>query len=79
MGWPSVRAILKTPRLATPKPSSCGGSEALGKVCGVPRAKRQGEKLDPTPVHRCVVNVGTALESPSCEKEALAKGRSIVI
>jgi hypothetical protein len=38
-----------------------------------------GEKLGPTPINRCVVNVGTALESPSRQWEALAKGRSVVI
>ena len=64
---------------ATLEPSSCGGAEALGKELRRTRSDAAGEKLDPIPVNRCVVNVGTAIESPSRQWEVLTKGRSVVI
>jgi hypothetical protein len=64
---------------ATLEPSSCGGAEAIGKELRRTRSDAAGEKLDPTPVNRCVVNVGTAVKSPSRRLEAPAKGRSVVV
>ena len=54
-------------------------SEALGKCLRRTQRKAAGEELGPAPVNRCVVNVGTAIESPSRQWEVLTKGRSVVI
>jgi hypothetical protein len=40
-----VRAIART----TPSPVDRAGKEALGKVCGVPRARLQGKSWAPPP------------------------------
>jgi len=43
------------------RPNAAGG-EVMGKACGVPVARLQGEELGAGPVDRNVVNVGTILE-----------------
>jgi hypothetical protein len=76
VGRVAVRVFALPTSKTTPRPVSCAGEEATGKVCGVPDGEAAAEQLDVDPIDRNMVNVGTVSGSPSLASSQLAGGQA---